>query len=489
MNILPNTIHSLSKEEVINYKLYANRTRKEHNRKDILLFDLLKKKEFSDANNTLAFNKLYPNATTKNTYHRLKSRLLKEIDSSIIQFYFHKTDAHFIYNEICLYKTYIQKSEWTIALYHLKKAEKKAAEIHDYLMLEVIYTEYINLSVQYGNLAPGIYIEKRTENSARLKDLRILDDAIANIIYDVKQSQNVSKTNVQKYTVLNKAIRNINSKKGIKNNIAFKSKLYSAICNLLLTQKDYITLEQYAITTYLDFNKNSQFAKHNHNIKLQMLMYICNTLFINKKHALALEYIQKLKTAMHEFKNTLYDNYVFFYYNSLANNYLVINPSKTIVVLNEARSIKAIKNHPTHLGYIYLNLAGAYIELYNYKAALKSIINLYQYNVFENLGQSIKLNIRITEIVLHIETLHLDYASQLIKTVLKQDHVLLITSEYKQDHDFLILLQKIISKSDLKKDKKATEWVLKFQNTTYKYDSNAALNYQGWLEEKYSIKT
>ena len=125
MTILQETIQSLSKEEIINYKLYANRTRKDHERKDIILFDLLKKETINDANEEELIAKIYTQDVNKNTYHRLKSRLLMEIDTSTVQFYFHKTDTHYIYNELSLYKTYVQKNEWTIALYHLKKAKQK----------------------------------------------------------------------------------------------------------------------------------------------------------------------------------------------------------------------------------------------------------------------------------------------------------------------------------------------------------------------------
>ena len=74
---------------------------------------------------------------------------------------------------------------------------------------------------------------------------------------------------------------------------------------------------------------------------------------------------------------------MFFYYNTLVNNYTVINPDKAIDVLNEAIENKAITSHPTHLGYIYLNLAGAYFDLENYKIALKNILNLYHHPLFE----------------------------------------------------------------------------------------------------------
>jgi hypothetical protein len=87
MDILKNTIDLLEKEEIINYKLYANRTQSNNNRKDVLLFDLLKKLSESNNDEEKVFQKIYPNAQDKNNYYRLKNRLLVEINNSLVQFY------------------------------------------------------------------------------------------------------------------------------------------------------------------------------------------------------------------------------------------------------------------------------------------------------------------------------------------------------------------------------------------------------------------
>jgi hypothetical protein len=42
MNILPNIIGSLNKEEIRNFKLFINRTHSNQKRKDETLFDLIK---------------------------------------------------------------------------------------------------------------------------------------------------------------------------------------------------------------------------------------------------------------------------------------------------------------------------------------------------------------------------------------------------------------------------------------------------------------
>ena len=288
MNILIKTIQSLSKEEVVNYKLYTFRKNKDKTRKDVVLFDLIKKLTNNDVNKIDLFDKIYEQDSSKNTFHRLKSRLLLEIDNSMVQFYFHKTDSHYIYNELSLCKTYLQKNKWDIALYHLKKAETKAIECYDYALLDIIYHEFIDFSSQFGSITPSVYIEKRNINQQILNDLRALDDALATIVFELKQHQNFSSTSSPKSLALDKAIKQLNFKKEFNNQVSFKLKMYQAISSLLITQKDFVTLESYCIKTYHDFLTRKFFNESNHRAHLNMLVHICNALTANKKHVKAL---------------------------------------------------------------------------------------------------------------------------------------------------------------------------------------------------------
>ena len=487
MNILQKSIQYLSKKEIINYKIYTNRIKKDATRKDTLLFDALKKAQNSDLNKNTVFNKIYPTGVDKNVFNKLKGRLLHEIDNSLVQFYFHETDTNYIYSELSLYKIYLAKNANDVAYYHLRNAEKRAVKTQDFVMLDVVYNEYIHLSTYYGHLSPKNYIQKREKNSIRLKELRLLDDTLATIIYDLDRSQTFSKTKLATIAILNRAIKQLSAKKEFKESLVFKSKLFNAASQLFLSKKDYVSLELYSINTYQEFVRENYFSKSNHDIKLQMLRYICNALFINKKYELALEYIHQLKLSMKEYKAMLYDKNVFFYYNSLANNYSILNSEKAIEVLNEAKMIKAIINHPSHLGYIYLNLAGAYFDLENYKIALKNILNLYHHPLFEIVDESLKVQIFIIEIILRIETHHFDYASKLVRAVLNKHKKIINSDEYQQDMGFLTLMKKLIAKFNFENNTLSIKLVNQFCETTYKYKSNNLVDYNRWLQGKFRL--
>ncbi|MGV2479944.1 UNVERIFIED_CONTAM: hypothetical protein IGO34_24360, partial [Salmonella enterica subsp. enterica serovar Weltevreden] len=150
---------------------------------------------------------------SKNMYYRLKNRLLNEINNSLVQFYCYDNDSHDIYGELSLYKVFLKKSDWQLANYHLLKAEKKAALIQDFSLLDVIYTEHINLSIRFGETSPEVFVRKREENYKRLKDIRTLDDALANLIFQLKRSQNSRRPGNKPSAILNTPILPLNAPK------------------------------------------------------------------------------------------------------------------------------------------------------------------------------------------------------------------------------------------------------------------------------------
>ena len=135
MNTLQEIILSMSKEELRFFKLYASRTNSNKTRKDILLFDQIKKTDqFSESN----FQQKHYDQN-KNAFYRLKNRLLEDINKSLtLQYLDEEADLSLMKN-IILSRIFHTKGKHIIALDYLKKAEKKAAQIEAYEILNIIY--------------------------------------------------------------------------------------------------------------------------------------------------------------------------------------------------------------------------------------------------------------------------------------------------------------------------------------------------------------
>jgi hypothetical protein len=164
MQILPEIISVLSKEEIRNYKLFVNRTNKDAQRKDVLLFDLFKR-AVPDVNEAKIHAKLYGNdAADKNSFYRLKNRLIEDIGLSLLVLNYNQTALNTVLNNFLLAKFFIQKGKWSVAEYFLHKAERRAIEMDEPALLEIIYGEFIKISQDVLEINPRDYIAKRKKN-------------------------------------------------------------------------------------------------------------------------------------------------------------------------------------------------------------------------------------------------------------------------------------------------------------------------------------
>jgi len=326
MNVLPEIIGLLNKEEARNFKLFANRTNEAQGRKDILLFDYIKK-SYPDFDEEKIFKKLYK-GDEKNSFYRLKNRLTEDIGMSLSLLHFNASEINSILNNYLLAKLFISKNKWDLALHYMGKAEKKAVTIEAFHLLDMLYNEYIKLSHEVLDINPEEYIQKRKENRNKLNRLQEIDDVLAVVIYQVKVGQNFGKSNERINELLSKTVDTYANSKEVKNSPLLRFKIYDAVSRILLQQHNFKALEKYLLKTYSEFEKEKLFTKSNHDTKLQMLTYMCNALFKNDKNEESLKYAASLHQAMKEFADLLHDKYVFFYYNILVNNYAKNNVKK-----------------------------------------------------------------------------------------------------------------------------------------------------------------
>lgn len=483
MNILPIIIESMNKEEIRNFKLFINRTNSTKNRMDESLFNLIKKTSNSNYDEEKVFKKLYKDTSDKNSFYRLKNRLIEDIGISMAQFNFNETDMHYILNHYLLAKTFSLKNEWSMARYYILKAEKKAESIENYQLRDLIYSELISLSHEILEINPDFYIKKRIANRVKLFEIQELDDILATIIFKVRKSQNFSAPDTESSHVLDKFIKSSATKSKLKSNIQFKFKMYEALSRVLLSKKDYKGLESYLLSTYIDFETNKLFNKNTHDTKLQMLAYTTNSLFMNGKYEQSLIYASKLKTTMHEYNDLHYDKYVFFYYNSLVNNYSKTQPEKALEPLNEAKENKAIMKHPFYMGYVYLNLGVTYYNLQEYKLALKSLIKLYSHSNYLLLDETFRFNITMSELLIRYLLKDFEFILNRITQIQNEFKNVIKQQSFLKDKAFLKLLISLCNDAiHEESSKKTLDLIYDFKKTEKDNTPNEILNYIEFLE-------
>ncbi|HWY37679.1 MAG TPA: hypothetical protein VNY73_03910 [Bacteroidia bacterium] len=485
MNVLPEIISLLNKEEIRGFKLFANRTNAVDGRKDILLFDYMKK-HYPDCDDEKIFRKLYQ-GSNKNAFYRLKHRLLEDIGISLSTLHYNITEINTVLNNYLLAKLFISKNKWQIAMYYMAKAEKKAKEIESFELLDMLYNEYIKLSHEVLDINPEEYIIKRKENRSQLNTLQEIDDVLAAVIYRVKISQNFGRGNEKINELLSKTVNTYVNSKEIKKSPLLRFKIYHSLSRILLQQHNYKALEKYLLKTYSEFSREALFTKNNHDTKLQMLTYISNTLFKNNKINESLKYAGLLHDSMKEFSGLLNDKYLFFYYNILVNNYAKTNVEKAIEILDEAREQKVIQGHPVYIGFVYLNLAVSYFGIKNYKAALKSIVRLYMLDSYKALDAALRLKIAAVELMVRFELGDFDYIEQRITQLKKEFKKEFALPEFDTEVNFTKIISLLINTASAKADKRVvgavSQFIVKLQETRPS-EGESIINYADWLAEK-----
>ena len=121
MNLLQEVILSLNKEESRFFKLYAGRTNIKDERKDLLLFDFIKKSDSIDEDKIAA--KLY--GKNKNAFYRLKNRLLTDLNKSLLLQHLNYEEDLSILQNLLLSRVFRQKQKNKVAEVYLKKRNKK----------------------------------------------------------------------------------------------------------------------------------------------------------------------------------------------------------------------------------------------------------------------------------------------------------------------------------------------------------------------------
>ncbi|HMT28330.1 MAG TPA: hypothetical protein PKD91_03515, partial [Bacteroidia bacterium] len=470
--------------EVRFFKLYHSRMQTGE-RKDILLFDYIRKNgvEYDEGK---IFQKLY-GEKDKNAFYRLRNRLMTDINKCLLLQHFDEEETLVAINQLALSRFYSARSNTTLAAYFLRKAESKALSIENFELLDLIFGEFIRLSHELLEINPETYINKRRDNQEKIKQLRSIEDVVAVLTYRLKVTQNFSKSDQPVVVLLQKTVDDFLHDPEIRKSPKFRFRIYTAVSQILLQNRDYVALEEYLLKTFKEFTKLDLFSKNNHDTKLQMLTYLVNSLFKNDKLKLSLQYTEALKNAMEEHGKMLYDKYLFFYYNSLVINYSKLDKEKAIQVLEDIRNNPKITSAPFYEIFIYLNLGVLHFDLGRYRESLRFITRLYQLDSHQNADKALQFKIAIVELMIRYELRDLEYLEYRITRMKKDFKELLKKEEFLKEKDFMIIIARLhFLGGEPTLMKKINIFIDKYKNSDDGDDE--IINYGNWLKEKIKKK-
>ncbi len=437
MGLLEELILIMSKEEIQAYKLYTNRKNSFKERKDILLFDAIKKEGSSFKEDLIALNMYGPGS--KNPFYRLKNRLTNNIFKSLSVHHFDNEVNH-IYHLLGLANLFNKKRSFNLVLNCLKKAEEKALKFEYYELLEVIYSDFIKVSQELLDVNPQLYIDKRLINSKRLEKLRTLENAISILNYKLRKTQNFTSEKFDIIPYLEDVVSQLVDDKTLLT-LKFRTKVYRAVSQILLSKQDFKSLEVYLIDVYKQFSEENLFSESNHDTKLQMLTYLVNTLFKNKKIKDSLNWIKSLNESINEYNGKLKAKYQIYYYNALVNNYNVIDKDKSIAILEEIKNSDWMKSDSYFGIFVYVNLALNWFDKFNYKASLKNFQALKIQDQYKNTSESLRFKWAIGELIVRYSSNNIAAFKMKLKEFKLEYSELLNLVENKRDLKFIKILE------------------------------------------------
>jgi tetratricopeptide (TPR) repeat protein len=373
-----------------------------------------------------------------------------------------------------------------VAHFFLKKAEEQSLKNENYELLDIIYGDYIRLSHEMTSINPEHYIKLRSKNQEQLKQLRAFDDILAVVSHKMKLTQNFSSDENPVLTLLQKTVKQYSFDKEISKSPKFRFRIYHAVSQILLQKRNYVTLEKYLLDTWLEFSQEKLFNKNNHETKLQILVFIINTLFKNEKSKESLKYTEKLRESMLEYQKLYFDKYLFYYYNSLVINYSRTDRSKAIDILNEMKSIDKIKSVPFYEMFIYLNLAVSFFDKRDYHQSIRHLNRLFTLEGYNSADRSLKFKIAIAELLVRYELKDFDVLETKLRLIKKDFKDFFSRTSNAREVLMVNIISRLIVKESLRTEKALLSQAKQMIISPVKKESADAdiLNYRNWLNEK-----
>jgi hypothetical protein len=481
MKILQQIIGMMNKEEVRHLKLFMGRTNAGEERKDIELFDYIRQHN-EDYDETKIQQKLY-GPRDKNALYRLKNRLLEDIGKSITLQYIDESDFNAVVHQLLLSRFFLSKSQSQIAFHYLGRAEKKAIAADNPELMDLVYGEYVRFSQETLEINPTEYIKKRRVNREQLNQLQEIDDVLAEVVYKVRTTQNFTGQDYRIIETLRKRVNEFSKQKTSRNSILLRFKIYQSLSRILLQKQDFVVLEKYLEQTFEEFTKEGLFSRNKHDTKLQLLTYLANAQFKNKKFEQSLATAARLKTAMSEFGGLLHDKYLFFYYNILVIGYSEKNKDKAIEILNEAKDNAVIKKLPFYLVFIFLNLTVLNFDNGNYKLAIRNLVKLTMEPGFAGLDRILRMKIAVAELIIRFELQDIDTLERRLEQVKKEFADLFRTKDGRRQGEMISLLSSMCTSTSIRRDKNLRKKILKITSAS-SAKTNDIIDYNNWLNGK-----
>lgn len=479
---LNTVIFTFSDEEKREFVSYLDRKNKRKDVKNIQLFKLIAKNEFTSKE---IFTKLYGKGK-KDSYHALRKRLYNSLIDFIAGTNLEEENSEKmqIIKYILVARSFLEKQQYATAYKLLAKAEDLAQLHQFYPYLNEIYHLEIQFSHSLPTLDLEILITKFKENQKLYyleEELNIVYAKIHKILNNIVFKGEV--VDFQKIIVETLEEHNIS----VNDSLSFKSlyQLFTIASVSAFVTKDYLQIESFVLKMYdlVQHHKNKEQQRFYH---IQVLYMIANTFFRNKKFETSLTYLNLMHDEMQQ-NNAKYYNRFQLKYNMLrALNLNYSSKQHEAIALLEPFITKKHQDLESLLD-IHLSLIVFYFQKDELKKAYGLLSKFYHTDKWyiEKAGQEWVLKKNLVEILLHLELENLDLFESRLLSFRRQYSTYLKEINQERVLTFLKLVElyyqnpeQITSKGFKSTVEKSFEWI------TAKREDIFVMSFYAWLKSK-----
>lgn len=484
MDLLYQIITCLSDEEERALKKYIMRKSSDNNRKDIMLFNLLRSNEKYGTETIL--RKIYGSNGSK-AYHQLRQTLKLQIEDFIFHNNGLKSDNNtYIQRMIIIARFLFNKKRAEAAWEYLQKAEKRALSGSEFTLLNIIYIEQLEYSIRINNVNVDSINSKRLEN----RELAKLYEDITTILWLIKYKIKLTLEKGEKSDAEN-IVMNLFDELNIAIDVAKQPvilyKLAMIVVVTLEENKEYISIEIFLLHIYHKLCTEGMLEKLNLSQRIELFSLISKYSLLNKKYEQCEKYLNMLRRLQEETKEETVPLW--------GAEMVAVNLYIRIGRLHHALDgLKKLELHKESINitdefYIRTNLFSVYFLMKKYDEALKNLRFLQlkqdQKIFIEIFGKGAILFLEIAKCIILFEKKEHDLIDFRIKSITRKDKSLLKKPFYKREYQFLLILKEINRTSEVFMQKKTIKKINEFLASSANFTREEEyINLNAWLLSK-----
>ncbi|MEO4003990.1 hypothetical protein [Flavobacterium sp. CAU 1735] len=479
MNSVSGIINILSSTEKEEFILFLKKQNKRHDTHNIQLFTLLKTDDIIEKNID------YKN---KPALYALRKRLYDNLIAFIANKRFENdtSDEKMILKLLIASKAFFEHKQYKPAFKTLRKAEEKAVKGEHFNLLNEIY----HIGIEYAHLDNKIVFSELVEKYQR-NQKKFLQEEQLNLGYALLRQElskikrgtvafDFQKTIQSTIEQFNISLKEILTFKSLYQ-ILFIANEYAALLN------DYYQIERFVSKSYLFIESKQEQADRHLFYHIQILYFIANMLFRNKKFAEAATYLDKMEMTMQKQDKVYFER---FYCRLQLLRCLTDNYSGNAVAAI-ARAESVLKTHKgvdiSEILDLQLSLAVFNFQQLNLNRVQQIFKNFNHTDTWYESKQGMEWTIKknLIEILLHVELKNLDYVQSRLNSFKRRYKKYLLEIKEERVHVFLLLVEKYLDAPESFASLTFRNQVKNaFQWKSYRKEDIFVMSFYAWLKAK-----